>query len=166
MLNLSGIKVPPPLAWYGSLGMPAQKSTSSLERSTMSVINSPRVSSEGWTKLVISNGGRERCRSSYTLLELPPYVNGKTLNHVNGRGTLGVKISDRSWHVVNSSPIPLKTRRVGERCTLNLPGAQTSSHWCGVVVRKEGFQLKNRPRHLTMVQNDEVHHQKPSGAEQ
>ncbi|GFT33307.1 sialin [Trichonephila clavipes] len=31
---------------------------------------------------------------------------------------------------MSSSPVPLKTRRVGERCTLNLSKAHTSSHWC------------------------------------
>ncbi|GFU79727.1 hypothetical protein TNCV_4037341 [Trichonephila clavipes] len=39
-----------------------------------------------------------------------------------------------------SSPVPLKTRRVGQRCTLNLSRAETSSRWCGVVVRR-GCQL-------------------------
>ncbi|GFV22759.1 hypothetical protein TNCV_4278421 [Trichonephila clavipes] len=29
-----------------------------------------------------------------------------------------------------------KTRRVGQRCTLNLSRAEMSSRWCGVVVRK------------------------------
>ncbi|GFS52425.1 reverse transcriptase domain-containing protein [Trichonephila clavipes] len=38
--------------------------------------------------------------------------------------------------VTSSSPVPLKTRRIGERCTLNLSRAQTSSRWCGVVVRR------------------------------
>ncbi|GFW68005.1 uncharacterized protein TNCV_1617661 [Trichonephila clavipes] len=38
--------------------------------------------------------------------------------------------------VTSSSPVPLKTLRVGERCTLNLSRAETSSHWCGVVVRR------------------------------
>ncbi|GFW75522.1 uncharacterized protein TNCV_4427051 [Trichonephila clavipes] len=38
--------------------------------------------------------------------------------------------------VTSSSPVPLKTRRVGQRCTLNLSRAQTSSRWCGVVVRR------------------------------
>ncbi|GFW41940.1 hypothetical protein TNCV_6491 [Trichonephila clavipes] len=33
-------------------------------------------------------------------------------------------------------PVPLKTRRVGQRCTLNLSRAETSSRWCGVVVRR------------------------------
>ncbi|GFU34879.1 hypothetical protein TNCV_2991981 [Trichonephila clavipes] len=51
--------------------------------------------------------------------------------------------------VTRSSPVPLKTCRVGERCTLNLSRAQTSSCWSGVVI-KTG-QLKYRPRHLTMV---------------
>ncbi|GFS79528.1 uncharacterized protein TNCV_2370411 [Trichonephila clavipes] len=47
-----------------------------------------------------------------------------------------VKASDRWWRVVSSSPVLLKTRRVGERGTLNLSRAQTSFHWCGVVVRR------------------------------
>ncbi|GFV98420.1 uncharacterized protein TNCV_623791 [Trichonephila clavipes] len=38
--------------------------------------------------------------------------------------------------VTGSSPVPLKTRRVGQRCTLNLSRAETSSRWCGVVVRR------------------------------
>ncbi|GFW66811.1 uncharacterized protein TNCV_3783811 [Trichonephila clavipes] len=41
-------------------------------------------------------------------------------------------------HVTSSSPVPLKTRRVGKRCTLNLSRAETSSRWCGVVVRRGG----------------------------
>ncbi|GFU55889.1 uncharacterized protein TNCV_2554111 [Trichonephila clavipes] len=40
--------------------------------------------------------------------------------------------------VTGSSPVPLKTRRVGQRCTLNLSRAETSSRWCGVVVRSGG----------------------------
>ncbi|GFT33856.1 uncharacterized protein TNCV_4383491 [Trichonephila clavipes] len=64
--------------------------------------------------------------------------------------------------VTSSSPVPLKTRRVGHRCTLNLSRAQTSSLWCGVVVRRDGCQLRCRPRHLTMVQNYVVRRQKPS----
>ncbi|GFX79189.1 transposable element Tcb1 transposase [Trichonephila clavipes] len=47
--------------------------------------------------------------------------------------------------VTGSSPVPLKTRRVGQRCTLNLSRAETSSRWCGVVVRRGGCQLR---RHL------------------
>ncbi|GFX22157.1 uncharacterized protein TNCV_364681 [Trichonephila clavipes] len=62
--------------------------------------------------------------------------------------------------VTSSSPVQLKTRRVEERCTLNLSRAQTSSCWGGVVVKRG--QLKYRPRHFTMVQNYEVRLQKPS----
>ncbi|GFX14682.1 uncharacterized protein TNCV_4016801 [Trichonephila clavipes] len=38
--------------------------------------------------------------------------------------------------VTSSSPVPLKTRHVRQRCTLNLSRDQTSSRWCGVVVRR------------------------------
>ncbi|GFW75757.1 uncharacterized protein TNCV_4429401 [Trichonephila clavipes] len=65
-------------------------------------------------------------------------------------------------HVMRSIPVPLKTRRVGQRCTLNLSRAETSSRWCGVVVRRGGCQLRCRPRHLIMVQNYVVRRQKPS----
>ncbi|GFV90799.1 uncharacterized protein TNCV_2323681 [Trichonephila clavipes] len=64
--------------------------------------------------------------------------------------------------VTSSSPVPLKTRRVGQRCTLNLSRAEMSSRWCGVVVRRGGCKLRCRPRHLTMVQNYVVRRQKPS----
>ncbi|GFW07613.1 uncharacterized protein TNCV_3917461 [Trichonephila clavipes] len=57
---------------------------------------------------------------------------------IRGRGSLVVKVSDHGWRVMSSSPVPLKTRRVGERCTLNLSRAQTSSRWYGVVVRRGG----------------------------
>ncbi|GFU39281.1 uncharacterized protein TNCV_3811261 [Trichonephila clavipes] len=40
--------------------------------------------------------------------------------------------------VTSSSPIPLKTRHVGQRYTLNMSRAQISSRWCGVLVRRGG----------------------------
>ncbi|GFW02449.1 uncharacterized protein TNCV_2454661 [Trichonephila clavipes] len=43
-----------------------------------------------------------------------------------------------SGFIMSSSPVPLKSRRVGKRCTLNLSRAQTFSRWCGVVVRRGG----------------------------
>ncbi|GFT96952.1 uncharacterized protein TNCV_5107451 [Trichonephila clavipes] len=43
-----------------------------------------------------------------------------------------------AYLVTSSSPVPLKTRRVGQRCTLNLSRAETSSRWRGVVVRRGG----------------------------
>ncbi|GFX61266.1 uncharacterized protein TNCV_3407401 [Trichonephila clavipes] len=68
-----------------------------------------------------------------------------------------------SWQAcLSSSPVPLKFHRVGQRCTLNLSRAETSSRWCGVVVRRLGYQLRCRPCHLTMVQNYVVRHQRPS----
>ncbi|GFU84729.1 hypothetical protein TNCV_2126701 [Trichonephila clavipes] len=75
-----------------------------------------------------------------------------------GRGSLMAKGSDPDRLVTSSSPAPLKTRRVGERCTLNLSRAQTSLRWCSVV-DIGGGQLGCRPRPLTMVQNDGVRHQ-------
>ncbi|GFS47782.1 hypothetical protein TNCV_3597951 [Trichonephila clavipes] len=41
-----------------------------------------------------------------------------------------------------SSPVQLKTRRVGERCTLNLSRAQASFRWCGLLVRRGGCQFR------------------------
>ncbi|GFS89307.1 hypothetical protein TNCV_3399831 [Trichonephila clavipes] len=49
-----------------------------------------------------------------------------------------VKVSNHGWHVSSSSPVPQKTRRVRQRCTLNLSRAEMSSRWCGVVVRRGG----------------------------
>ncbi|GFW81822.1 uncharacterized protein TNCV_2884961 [Trichonephila clavipes] len=68
--------------------------------------------------------------------------------------------------VTSSSPVPLKTPRIGDRCMLNLSRAQTSSCWSGVVVKRG--QLKYHPRHLTMVQNYiyEVVSKSPHVAEQ
>ncbi|GFY10228.1 uncharacterized protein TNCV_2629071 [Trichonephila clavipes] len=53
-------------------------------------------------------------------------------------GSPVVKVSDHGRHVMSSSPVPLKIRRVGQRCTLNLSRAQTSSRWCDVVARRRG----------------------------
>ncbi|GFS80594.1 uncharacterized protein TNCV_3870191 [Trichonephila clavipes] len=70
------------------------------------------------------------------------------------------------FKVKRSTLLPLKTRRVGQRCTLNLSRAETSSRWCGVVVRRGGCQLRCRPRHLTLVQNYVVRRQSPRAPEQ
>ncbi|GFX40820.1 uncharacterized protein TNCV_3760422 [Trichonephila clavipes] len=58
------------------------------------------------------------------------------VNYGRSRGSLVggvVKVSDRDWLVTSSSPVPLKTRRVGKRCSINLSRDQTSSRWYGVV---------------------------------
>ncbi|GFU45957.1 hypothetical protein TNCV_5102531 [Trichonephila clavipes] len=52
-----------------------------------------------------------------------------------GCGSPMNKVSDHGRHVMSSSPVPQKTHCVGQRCTLNLSRVETSSHWCGVVVR-------------------------------
>ncbi|GFS89863.1 uncharacterized protein TNCV_4839531 [Trichonephila clavipes] len=39
---------------------------------------------------------------------------------------------------MSSIPVPLKTRRVRQRCTLNLWRVEEFAHWCGVVVRRGG----------------------------
>ncbi|GFV20362.1 hypothetical protein TNCV_4141231 [Trichonephila clavipes] len=49
-----------------------------------------------------------------------------------------VGIGIGSWLAWSQFDPPLKTRRVGQRCTLNLSRAETSSRWCGVVVRRGG----------------------------
>ncbi|GFU39087.1 uncharacterized protein TNCV_1849881 [Trichonephila clavipes] len=79
-----------------------------------------------------------------------------------GCGSPVEKVSDHGRHIMSSSPVPLKTRHVGQRCALNLSRAHTSSSLCGVVVRRWWCQLRCRPRHLTMVQNYEVRDQMPS----
>ncbi|GFV13556.1 uncharacterized protein TNCV_67591 [Trichonephila clavipes] len=79
---------------------------------------------------------------------------------IDTSGAMGVAVV-ADWYryrivacfVTGSNPVPLKTRRVGQLCTLNLSRAETSSRWCGVVVRRGGCQLRCRPRHLTMDQN-------------
>ncbi|GFT03702.1 hypothetical protein TNCV_278641 [Trichonephila clavipes] len=53
------------------------------------------------------------------------------VSKLRGRGSRVVKVSDRGRHVMSSSPVPLKIHRVGQRCTLNLSRAETSSRWCG-----------------------------------
>ncbi|GFX88675.1 uncharacterized protein TNCV_833051 [Trichonephila clavipes] len=57
---------------------------------------------------------------------------------IEGCGSPVVKVLDHGRHVMSSSPVPLKSRRVGQGCTLNLSRAETSSRWYGVVVRRGG----------------------------
>ncbi|GFU15585.1 hypothetical protein TNCV_1170871 [Trichonephila clavipes] len=52
---------------------------------------------------------------------------------MKGCGSPVVKVSNHGRHVMSSIQVPLKTRRVGQRCTLNLSRAETSLPlvWCG-----------------------------------
>ncbi|GFW44740.1 uncharacterized protein TNCV_4482851 [Trichonephila clavipes] len=55
-----------------------------------------------------------------------------------GCGSPVVKVSDHGRHVMSSSPVPLISLRFGQRCSLNLSRAETSSRWCGGVVTRSG----------------------------
>ncbi|GFW71464.1 hypothetical protein TNCV_3459901 [Trichonephila clavipes] len=77
-----------------------------------------------------------------------------------GRGSQVVKVSDRGWCVVSLSPVPLRTRRIGERDVRLI--LRELIHPPIVVVVRRGYQLRCRPRQFTMVQNYEVRHQKSS----
>ncbi|GFX64286.1 hypothetical protein TNCV_1500101 [Trichonephila clavipes] len=56
----------------------------------------------------------------------------------SSRGSLLVKVTD-SWPACHEFElVPLKTLRLGERFTLNLSRAQTSSRWCGGEISKGG----------------------------
>ncbi|GFU92714.1 hypothetical protein TNCV_2892231 [Trichonephila clavipes] len=44
-------------------------------------------------------------------------------------GVPGGQVSNHGWHDSSSSPVPQKTRRVGQRCTLNLSRAEMYSRW-------------------------------------
>ncbi|GFW77130.1 uncharacterized protein TNCV_2725601 [Trichonephila clavipes] len=70
---------------------------------------------------------------------VPPQRTVREISQITqGCGSPVVKVSNHDRHVMSSIPVPLKTRRVGQRCTLNLSRAETSSRWCGAVVRRGG----------------------------
>ncbi|GFV70714.1 hypothetical protein TNCV_2022781 [Trichonephila clavipes] len=79
-----------------------------------------------------------------------------------GHNSLVVMVSDRGWRVMSSSPVPLKTRRVGQRCTLNLTSLKCPPFGVKCKLGEGLPQLRFRLHHLTMVQNDKVRRQKPS----
>ncbi|GFX44165.1 hypothetical protein TNCV_4119611 [Trichonephila clavipes] len=66
------------------------------------------------------------------------YIAPPLRNKYRGSGSPVVKVSDHGRYVMSSSTVPLKTRRVGQLCTLNLLRAEASSRWCGLVVRLWG----------------------------
>ncbi|GFX27413.1 transposable element Tcb1 transposase [Trichonephila clavipes] len=78
------------------------------------------------------------------ILSIPMYC--KAFIASSGRHTVAAVAEWYRYRIVaclvtSSIPVPLKTRRIGQRCTLNLSRAETSSRWCGVVVRRGGCQL-------------------------
>ncbi|GFV24874.1 hypothetical protein TNCV_883421 [Trichonephila clavipes] len=61
--------------------------------------------------------------------------------------------------ITNSSPVPLKTRHVRQRCTLNLWTAQTSSRCCQVIYSQFGLAIHQndhqaRRRFVEWAQNE------------
>ncbi|GFT45224.1 hypothetical protein TNCV_1987091 [Trichonephila clavipes] len=77
-------------------------------------------------------------------MPIPQYIPGYGINHEEPLNM----VSDRGLPChASSSPEPLKTRRGGQRCTLNLSRAETSSAGGGVVVRRGVPAQKCRPRH-------------------
>ncbi|GFY24246.1 uncharacterized protein TNCV_1012951 [Trichonephila clavipes] len=66
------------------------------------------------------------------------YTNSSLIHTLGAAASPVVKVSDHGRHVMSSSPVPLKTRRVGQRCTVNMSRAETSSRWCGVLVWRRG----------------------------
>ncbi|GFV92192.1 hypothetical protein TNCV_1896281 [Trichonephila clavipes] len=65
--------------------------------------------------------------------------------HKWGCGSPVVKVSNHGRYVMSSIQVPLKTRRVGQRCTLNLSRAETSSRWCEgyeVTQKDQEFEIK------------------------
>ncbi|GFU30272.1 hypothetical protein TNCV_4116361 [Trichonephila clavipes] len=86
---------------------------------------------------------RDKQTTPPSRLDGPPRIRGNHLWNLfskpaGGRGSPVVKVSDHDRHFMCSSPVPLKTRLVEQRCTLNLSRAETSSLWCSMVVKRAG----------------------------
>ncbi|GFV04049.1 uncharacterized protein TNCV_916731 [Trichonephila clavipes] len=78
-----------------------------------------------------------------------------------GRGSLGVKVTD-SWSACPEfDPSIAEDQPCKGAMYVKSVEAQTSSRWCGVKIRRGKYQLRYRPRHLTMDQNYEIRRQKP-----
>ncbi|GFX83069.1 uncharacterized protein TNCV_4986631 [Trichonephila clavipes] len=90
-------------------------------------------------------GGRRGLVARW-LFRVPPSKRHYTFTNIYAFSEIQTVAAVAEWYryrtvacfVTGSSPVPLKTRRVGQRCTLNLSSAETSSRWCGVVVRRGG----------------------------
>ncbi|GFV36765.1 uncharacterized protein TNCV_2650081 [Trichonephila clavipes] len=78
------------------------------------------------------------CNSDDSFMVLHFFTNGRVIvQHLIQKEKCDQGIGS-GWLAPSSSPVPLKTRRVGKRCKLNLSRAQASSLWCSVVGRREG----------------------------
>ncbi|GFY26091.1 hypothetical protein TNCV_354081 [Trichonephila clavipes] len=77
-----------------------------------------------------------KCTGVGTCVRQSGFGHLRTLGPPRCGGYGGVRYATDGRYVMSSSPVPLKTRRVRQRCTLNLSRAETSSRWCGVGVRR------------------------------
>ncbi|GFY09857.1 RNA-directed DNA polymerase from mobile element jockey [Trichonephila clavipes] len=83
-------------------------------------------------------GFRPKCSTVHQLLRVTELIHSGFAKHEKAAVAEWYRYRTVACFVTGSSPVPLKTRRVGQRCTLNLSRAETSSRWCGVVVRRGG----------------------------
>ncbi|GFW70486.1 hypothetical protein TNCV_874071 [Trichonephila clavipes] len=60
-------------------------------------------------------------------------------------------LPNHGWHVSSSSPVPLKIRRVGQRCTLNLSRAEMSSRCVRALVPQK-FSVEEELMHVKHVE--------------
>ncbi|GFW89090.1 hypothetical protein TNCV_2685241 [Trichonephila clavipes] len=101
------------------------------------------------------------CREDQNTLNLPMPL----FPRWSGRASLVVKVLDCGW-LVTSSRAQHHLKDPQCRGAMHVKSVQSSNVlplvWCDVVVRKEGFQLRCSPRHLTMIQNYVIRHQQPS----
>ncbi|GFS61362.1 hypothetical protein TNCV_3105501 [Trichonephila clavipes] len=78
--------------------------------------------------------------SAKRIIKVPDYFRNRDFTNAYKWGSCGspvVKVSDDGRHVMSSSPVPIKTRRVGERCKLNLSRGPS----VGVVVMRGSASL-------------------------
>ncbi|GFY16549.1 uncharacterized protein TNCV_735761 [Trichonephila clavipes] len=110
------------------------------------ISNGSSVRDDMRTKWPVKVPFRMICRSVRPPMMIPPHTIQPALLYCDLSRTNAGVAAVAEWYgyrtvaylVTSSSPVPLKTRRVGQICTLNLSRAETSSRWCGVVVRRGG----------------------------
>ncbi|GFU79956.1 hypothetical protein TNCV_578361 [Trichonephila clavipes] len=107
-------------------------------------------------ELITSLAHKPRC--GHQLIQAPRYLLPLKTNQTEGQmyikyfpsrhvgvgcGSPVIKVSTHDRHVRYSSPVPLKTRHVGQRYTLNLSRAEMSFCWCGSLERWVSAQVSS-----------------------
>ncbi|GFT37017.1 uncharacterized protein TNCV_175361 [Trichonephila clavipes] len=95
----------------------------------------PAVETETFISNIIASTSQDTKQTSKSRKKRRPK---RILKEESGRGSRVVLASDRGWLCHEFEPSTTKDPRVGQRCTLNLSRSETSSRWCGVVVRRGG----------------------------